>query len=111
MSATESVRTSGVLVTDHAPLARVVDIDVVVADGDVGDDLQLLRRVDGRGVELVVAASTTTASAPRRRSRSCPGDSAVASACRSTVPADSSVEMTDDGSFRVTRIRGIAQCP
>ena len=43
-SATASVSTSGVLVHDHAAAARVGHVHVVVADGDVGDDLQLRRR-------------------------------------------------------------------
>ena len=45
-SATASVRTSGVFVTTMPRDLRGRDVDVVVADGDVRDDLQLARRVE-----------------------------------------------------------------
>ena len=38
---------------DDAAGARVRDVDVVVPDGDVGDDLQLRRRVDGGAIDRV----------------------------------------------------------
>ena len=52
-SATDSVSTSGVLVTTMPRDARVGDVDVVVADGDVRDDLQLRAGVDHRLVDLL----------------------------------------------------------
>ena len=47
-SAVASVSTSGVLVTTMPRARAAGDVDVVVADGDVGDDLQVAARVDHR---------------------------------------------------------------
>ena len=52
-SATDSVSTSGVFVTTMPRDRAYGDVDVVVADGDVGDDLQPVGGVDERLVDLL----------------------------------------------------------
>ena len=67
-SAVASVRTPGVLVTTIAALAAGVEVDVVVADGEVGDDLAA-RRPRRRAARRPPAplGSATSAAAPGRQ--------------------------------------------
>ena len=92
---------------DDAPLTRGGDVDVVVADGDVGDDAQSLARFDHRPIDGVgdhrqqrlLAGDAAHQLVVRRRRR-------VAS-MRSTSHAASRRVMTDAGSLRVRRTGGL----
>ena len=60
-SATDSVSTSGVLVTMMPRDRACGDVDVVVADGHVRHDLQVAAGVDQRRVDLLGQHATTSA--------------------------------------------------
>ena len=52
-SAVASVRTSGVTPTGMRALVGGLDVDVVEANGVVGNDFELGRRVEGSGVDVL----------------------------------------------------------
>ena len=98
-SATDSVSTSGVLVTIDAARPRVRDVDVVVTDGDVRDHLQLRGRVDHGPVDRV--GEHADQPRPCRRSRAAvrPAESALRRGRRRRRRPPRAWTSTDDGSL------------
>ena len=88
-SAVASVRTSGVLVTTTPARLRRRHVDVVVADGDVRDDLQRRRRVEHGAVDPVGQHADQRLACPASRRFSSSARSGDGPSCRSTSQAAS----------------------
>ena len=83
------------------------NVDVVVANGHVGDDLQLRPGgIQHRGIDGCRSAGTRSRQRPATRCNNSSREIALLPTYRSTSQAASSFAMTEDGSLRVTSVRG-----
>ena len=93
---------------DDAALAHGGDVDVVVADGDVGDDLQRRRRVHELAVDPVGQHADQRVLVGDAPQQLVAGNGACRPCTRSTVCCDWRRPRTDDGMRRVRRTEAIA---